>query len=41
MFILRGHPNDEIEYCMKNKSPVYEVIVDKVTILQMYQFGGS
>jgi phage shock protein PspC (stress-responsive transcriptional regulator) len=41
MFILRGAPSDEIEYCIKNKNPVYEIIVDRVPILQIYQFGGS
>jgi hypothetical protein len=41
MFILRGEPDHEIEYCMKNNQPVYEIAVDHVTIMQIYQFGGD
>jgi hypothetical protein len=41
MFILRGDPDHEMAFCMKNKKPVYEIVVDHVTITQIYQFGGN
>jgi hypothetical protein len=41
MFIVDGAPEDEIEYCMTRKKPVYEIMVDNIPILQIYQFGPS
>jgi hypothetical protein len=41
MFILRWGLDHEMEYCMKNNQPVYEIVVDHVTILQIYRFGGD
>jgi hypothetical protein len=40
MFVIRDGPHlDELAYCQKHKQPVYQIIVDRVPILQIYQFG--
>jgi len=43
MFILRdgGSNQDEIDYTRKRGHLVYQIIVSRVPILQIYQFGGS
>jgi hypothetical protein len=43
-FILRaglGNAEDEIEIAMKNGNLVHQIIVDRVPILYIYQFGGK
>jgi hypothetical protein len=40
MFNLRHGPeSDEVAYCQARKTPVFQIIVDRVTILQIYKFG--
>jgi hypothetical protein len=44
MFILRaglGNAEDEVEIAMKNGNLVHQIIVDRVPILYIYQFGGK
>jgi hypothetical protein len=40
-FLIHYVPNvDELAYCQQRYNPVFELIVDSVTILQVYQLGG-
>ena len=43
MFILRngGDAQDEIDYTMKHAKLVYQIVVDRVPILDIYKFGGN
>lgn len=43
MFILRngGDAQDEIDYTMQHAKLVYQIVVDRVPILDIYQFGGN
>ena len=40
-FLIHYVPNlDELAYCQQRYAPVFEVIVDSVTILQVFRLGG-
>ena len=42
IFVIRSWTHmDELDYCQKHKTPVYEIIVDRVPILQIFMFGKS
>lgn len=43
MFIRRsaGDAQDEIDYVTQHSKPVYQLVVDKVTILEIYRFGRN
>lgn len=43
MFILRGGGNaqDEIDYITLHSNPVYQMVVDRVPVLEIYKFGGN
>lgn len=43
MFITRdgGDSADEIAYTQKHGQLVYEIVVDRVSVMQIYQFGGE
>jgi hypothetical protein len=43
MFITRdgGNAQNEIDYISQHAKPVYQVVVDRVPILDIFQFGGK
>ncbi len=42
MFLLRQGPeSDEVAYCRARKKPVYQITVDQVPILQIFEFGKN
>lgn len=42
VFVIRNDTSlDELAYCQKRKTPVYQIIVDRVPILQIFRFGKN